>query len=42
MTTYRNSFDGGSWLQKYPGEHHFPFYSYLGPGTRLDLRRGEN
>ncbi len=24
--------------QKYPGEHHLNGYSYLGPGTRLDIR----
>ena len=47
MTTYRLNYrpsgpiDGGL-FQKYPGEHHFPFYSYLGPGTRLDLRLDEN
>ena len=39
MTTYKNGLTyGGLWLQKYEGEKHFPFYSYLGPGSRLDIR----
>ncbi len=28
--------------QKYPGEHHLNGYSYLGPGTRLDIRLNGN
>ena len=27
---------------KYPGEHHYPYYNYLGPGTRLDIRLDKN
>jgi len=43
MTTYRLIRPagplGGGWpFQKYEGEHHFPGYNYLGPGTRLDIR----
>ena len=28
--------------EKYPGERHYPGYSMLGPGTRLDIRLDEN
>ena len=52
MTTYKNSLLYGSGMMdtilnaftysKYPGEHHFPYYNYLGPGTRLDLKLDEN
>ena len=48
MTTYRNPLIHGSGMldtvlntftySKYPGEHHFPYYSNLGPGSRLDIR----
>ena len=52
MTTYRNavSYGGGvtdtllnafTW-SKYEGERHYPGFSYLGPGTRLDIRLDEN
>ena len=45
MTTYRNPLTHGSGLfldHKYPGENHMHGYSYLGPGTRLDIRLDEN
>ena len=52
MATYRNPLIHGSGMldtvlntftySKYPGEHHFPYYSYLGPGSRLDIRLDEN
>ena len=47
MTTYRiirpSGPVGSGWqFQKYEGEHHFPGYNYLGPGTRLDIRLDEN
>ena len=47
MTTYRYNNRqvgpiGDGFFQKYPGEHHFPGYSYLGPGSRLDIRLDEN
>ena len=48
MTTYKNPLLYGSGMMdtilntftqsKYPGEHHYPGYSMLGPGTRLDIR----
>ena len=52
MSTYRNPLIHGSGVMdsilntftysKYPNEHHFPYYSYLGPHTRLDIRLDEN
>jgi len=52
MTTYKNPLIYGSGFMdavlntftqsKYPGEHHYPGYSYLGPGTRLDIRLDQN
>ena len=52
MTSYKNGLTYGGGIMdsildkftysKYPGEHHFPFYSYLGPGTRLDIRLDQN
>ena len=47
MTTYRYNNRhvgpvGDGFFQKYPGEHQFPGYSYLGPGTRLDIPLDEN
>ena len=52
MSTYRNPLIHGSGIidsvlntftySKYPNEHHFPYYSYLGPHTRLDIRTDEN
>ena len=47
MTTYRISHasgpvSGSGLFQKYPGEHHFPGYSYLGPHSRTDIRLDEN
>ena len=52
MTSYKNSLTCGSGIMdsildkftysKYKGEHHFPFYSYLGPGSRLDIRTDGN
>ena len=47
MTTYGYNFRqagpvGDGFFQKYPGEHHFPGYSYLGPHSRLDIRLDEN
>ena len=47
MTTYRmirpSGPVGSGWpFQKYEGEHHFPGFSYLGPGSRLDIRLDEN
>ena len=45
MTTYRNPLTHGSGLfldHKYPGENHMHGYSYLGPGTRLDIRLDDN
>ena len=48
MTTYKNPLLYGSGMMdnilntftqsKYPGEHHYPVFSMLGPGTRLDIR----
>ena len=41
MTTYKNGLTYGSGLfidEKYPGEHHVHGYSFLGPGSRLDIR----
>ena len=48
MTTYTNHLIHGSGMldtvlntftySKYLGEHHFPYYSNLGPGSRLDIR----
>ena len=48
MTTYKNPLMHGTGMldtilntftySKYPNEHHFPYYSYLGPGSRLDIR----
>ena len=45
MTTYRNGLTHGSGLfmdSKYPNEHHVHGYSYLGPGSRLDIRLDDN
>ena len=52
MTTYKNALTHGSGMMdtilntftysKYPGEHHFPYYNYLGPHSRLDIRTDEN
>ena len=52
MTTYKNPLIYGSGMldtilstftqSKYHGEHHYPEFSYLGPGTRLDIRLDEN
>ena len=52
MTSYKNPLMYGSGLldtmmnaftsEKYPGERHYPGYSMLGPGTRLDIRLDEN
>ena len=52
MTTYKNPLlCGGGFMDsilntftqsKYPGEHHYPGYSMLGPGTRLDIRLDQN
>ena len=48
MTSYGLSYrpagplSGDGWIQKYPGEHHFPGYAYLGPNTRRDIRLDEN
>ena len=52
MTTYKNPLIYGSGFMdavlntftqsKYPGEHHYPGYSNLGPGTRLDIRLDQN
>ena len=51
MTTYKNGLTYGGGIMdsvfnamtysKYPEEHHFPYYSYLGPGSRLDIRLDE-
>ena len=38
MDTLMNAFT----YSKYPGEHHYPYYAYLGPGSRLDIRLDEN
>ena len=40
MSTYRNGLHGGGIFidSKYPNEHHAHGYSYLGPGSRLDIR----
>ena len=52
MSTYRNGLIHGAGMldsvintftySKYPDEHHFPYYGYLGPGSRLDIRLDEN
>ena len=48
MTSYRLSYrpagplSGDRWIQKYPGEHHFPGFQYLRPHTRTDIRLDEN
>ena len=52
MTSYKNPLMyGGGFMdsvmsaftaEKYPGERHFPGYSMLAPGTRLDVRLDEN
>ena len=47
MTTYGYNFRqagpvGDGFFQKYPGEHHFPGFQYLGPHSRLDIRLDEN
>ena len=38
MDTLMNAFT----YSKYPNEHHYPGFSYLGPGSRLDIRLDEN
>ena len=52
MTSYKNPLLYGSGLldtvmnaftdSKYPNEHHYPGFSPLGPGSRLDIRLDEN
>ena len=52
MSTYRNGLIHGAGMldsvintftySKYPDEHHCPYYGYLGPGSRLDIRLDEN
>ena len=38
MDTLMNAFT----YSKYPNEHHYPYYNYPGPQTRLDICLGEN
>ena len=45
MTSYKNPLISGRGLfvdSKYPGEFHAHGYSYLGPGSRLDIRLDNN
>ena len=52
MTTYKNGLVCGGGIMdsildkftysKYPNEHHFPYYNYLGPGSNLSIRLDEN
>ena len=52
MTTYRNGLISGGGIfddvlkkmmyEKYSGERHYPYYSYLGPHSRLDIRLDNN
>ena len=52
MSTYRNGLIHGGGIgddilkkftwEKYDGERHFPYYNYLGPHSRLEIRTDEN